>query len=170
MKINLILPTYNNYELTLKCLETIKKYEDPNYEVNIIWIDNNSNFDDRKNVLDYLNNFNFKFNKIFLSKNLGFIKAVNIALKFALKFYPKNKFVGLINNDIEVSKDWIKNIIDSFGNDKEEKIQCIGSLCYDSKINELIKFDKGLNDKFSKLKSCDFSKYVSNFNSLFKKE
>ena len=69
MKINLILPTYNNYELTLKCLETIKKYEDPNYEVNIIWIDNNSNFDDRKNVLDYLNNFNFKFNKIFLSRN-----------------------------------------------------------------------------------------------------
>lgn len=170
MKINLILPTYNNYELTLKCLETIKKYENPNYEVNIIWIDNNSNFDDRKNVLDYLNNFNFKFNKIFLSKNLGFIKAVNIALKFALKFYPKNKFIGLINNDIEVSKDWIKNIIDSFGNDKEEKIQCIGSLCYDSKINELIKFDKGLNDKFTKLKSCDFSKYVSNFNSLFKND
>ena len=65
MKINLILPTYNNYELTLKCLETIKKYEDPNYEVNIIWIDNNSNFDDIS--FEYfnlpMNNFDFNMDR-----------------------------------------------------------------------------------------------------------
>jgi GT2 family glycosyltransferase len=168
MKINLILPTYNNSNLTLKCLESIRRHEDLNYEVNIIWIDNNSDFEERKIVFDFLNNNNFKFNKIFLSKNLGFIKAVNIALKFILRFYPKNKFIGLINNDIEVSKDWLKNIIDSFTKDKNEEIQCIGSLCYDSNTNDLMKFDKDLNNEFLRLKKDDFSKYVNNFNSIIK--
>lgn len=169
MKINIILPTYENTELTLNCLKSIKDNADKNYEPNIIWVDNNSSKKSKNIINKYLNE-NLSYDKIYLNDNIGFIKAVNIGLKFALEKYQKNKYIGIINNDIEVSKDWIKNIIDSFGNDKEEKIQCIGSLCYDSKINELIKFDKGLNDKFSKLKSCDFSKYVSNLNSLFKND
>ena len=36
MKINLILPTYENEDLTLKCLKSIKKYLDKNYEPNIV--------------------------------------------------------------------------------------------------------------------------------------
>jgi hypothetical protein len=134
MKINLILPTYNNSEATIKCLESIKKYSDPEYEVNLIWIDNNSNFIDRKNVFDFLNKNEIKFDNIFLSSNIGFTEAINIALKFALERYPRNKFIGLIDNESEVSEYWLKNLVLSFS--KDEKIACAGLTC-----------DKEMNDK-----------------------
>ena len=90
MKINLILPTYENEDLTLKCLRSIKKYLDKNYEPNIIWVDNGSSEKSKNQILKYLKS-NLSFDNIYLECNVGFIKAVNIGLKFALEKYPKNK-------------------------------------------------------------------------------
>lgn len=160
MKINLILPTYNNYELTLKCLETIKKYEDPNYEVNIIWIDNNSNFDDRKIVFNYLKKNEICFDNLFLSKNLGFIKAVNIGLKFALEKYKKNKYIGIINNDIIVSENWLKNLILPLA--ENDNLMLAGSISYNSIRNSISFDDILLNDELNEISSNSFENTIYN--------
>ena len=166
MKINLILPTYENEDLTLKCLRSIKKYLDKNYEPNIIWVDNGSSEKSKNQILKYLKS-NLSFDNIYLECNVGFIKAVNIGLKFALEKYPKNKFIGIINNDIEVSNDWLKNLIDCFKDDVDDKVQCVGSLCYDSNINDLTQFDKRLiGDEINNISDHNFIEYVNKISNL----
>ena len=125
MKIALICPTFNNEDLTLKCFESISKYALENEDITIIWVDNNSEFKSRKIVHEYLKSLtNIKFCNIFLPKNLGFIKAVNIGIKFCLE--KKFDYIGIINNDIIVSKNWLKNLYLHINNE----IMAVGSIEY----------------------------------------
>ena len=154
MKVNIILPTYENADLTLKCLKSIKNYNDPDYDINIIWVDNNSSFESRNEIIDYLSN-NISFEKIFLSENVGFIKAVNIGLKYTIEKYSRNKFIGIINNDIEVSKDWLKNLISCFNLD--DRLMCVGSISYNSNNKSIDERDLKLDSKLNNLNMSSFN-------------
>ena len=135
MKIALILPTFNNEELTIKCIQSIDKYVNKNEDITIIWIDNNSTLNSKKIVLNEFQNLkNIKFENIVLSENLGFIKAVNIGVKFIQK--SNYDYIGIINNDIEVSENWIKNLTDVLKSD--EKIVLAGAMQYNTDVNQCI--------------------------------
>lgn len=166
MKINLILPTYENVELTLRCLNSIKKYNDKNYEVNIIWVDNNSSSEFRQTILDFFKETELSYDVIYLGENTGFIKASNVGIKFALDKYAKNKYLGIINNDIEVSENWLKNLVHCFEEDKNDEIQCVGSISY-SLINKTInQTDILFNNELKELNSNTFEQTIENLKSL----
>lgn len=134
MKIALILPTFNNDDLTLKCIESIDTYACENCDITILWVDNNSSLDSKKLVLNKFKELkNVKFENIFLTKNLGFIKAVNIGLKYLLNY--KFDYIGILNNDIEVTNNWLEKLIDVLKSDKN--IMCVGPISYKSDKNTI---------------------------------
>ena len=154
MRIALILPTFNNEDLTLKCIQSIDKYVNKNENITIIWIDNNSSFDSRKIILNEFNNLkNIKFENIFLSENLGFIKAVNIGIKFVQKF--NYNYIGILNNDIEVTENWLKNLIDILQLD--ENLVLAGAMQYNINPNEISKLETNETKELLNANSNDFN-------------
>ena len=166
MKIDLILPTFNNEQLTINCIESINNLVENNQEINIIWIDNNSSNESRNIVLNkFLQLSNITFTKIFLSENLGFIKAVNIALNFLLK-KDESEFIGILNNDIEVGEHWLSELINTLQSD--EKIVCAGSIQFSGKKdNGVINLaDLNYSDELKKIIGTSFleiQKNISNY-------
>jgi GT2 family glycosyltransferase len=159
MKINLILPTYENTELTLNCLKSIKENIDKNYEPNIIWVDNNSSKKSKNIINKYLNE-NLSYDKIYLNDNIGFIKAVNIGLKFALEKYQKNKYIGIINNDIIVSENWLKNLILPLA--ENDNLMLASSISYNSIRSSISLDDILLNDELNEISSNSFENTIYN--------
>ena len=156
IKIDLILPTFNNEEYTINCLNSINENVEKNQKINIIWVDNNSSKDSRNIVSKKLNELeNISNSKIFLKKNLGFIKAVNIGLKCLLE-KDNSDYIGIINNDIEASKNWISELIKALKSD--EKNVCAGSIQYrGDKNNGYINFDDlKWSDELNKLNTSTF--------------
>lgn len=168
MKINIILPTYENTELTLNCLKSIKDNADKNYEPNIIWVDNNSSKKSKNIIQKYLHD-NLSYDKIYLNDNVGFIKAVNIGLKFALEKYQKNKYIGIINNDIVVSENWLKNLILPLT--ENENLMLAGSASYNTNSNSISFDDLSLNNELNEISTDSFESTISNLknNELNKK-
>ena len=100
MKISVIIPNWNGRSLLEDCLKSLIKQTFKDFE--IILVDNGSTDDS----IDYVAN-NFPEVKIIkLSKNMGFAKAINKGVKKTLADY-----VAFLNNDTEVDKDWLKNLI-----------------------------------------------------------
>ena len=95
----IIILNYNNWPDTLKCLQSIKKIDYPNYK--IILVDNNSA--QKAEIFDpdiYI---------IYNSKNLGFAGGNNIGIKYALE--NKADYILLLNNDTIVSKDFLTKLV-----------------------------------------------------------
>ncbi len=103
-KVSLIVLTYNNLDLTKKCLNSILNntvYD--NYEV--ILVDNNST----DGTQDYLKNTyanNGKFKIILNEENVGFAAGNNIGLAEAT-----GDILVILNNDTYVSKYWLEPIV-----------------------------------------------------------
>jgi len=117
-QVSIIVLTYNNYKITLSCLDAIKKYT-KNFSTEIIIIDNHSkpqDFQLLKNGLKIFNNFRYQL--IRLPKNMGFSKASNIGAKKAL-----GKYLVFINNDVQVTEGWLKPLI-SFLNKNPNVAAC----------------------------------------------
>lgn len=79
--VNIIIPLYNNFMYTLKCLKLLVKYASKNYKTNLILIDNGS---DKQNILKLQQyckkNSTEQFNIVLLKqeKNIGYTLAMNI--------------------------------------------------------------------------------------------
>ena len=108
MKINptvfIVIVNYNGYKDTIDCIRSLKNIDYENYE--IVVVDNNSADD---SVLKIRNNFP-KVRIIESSVNLGFSGANNLGIKYSID--NKADYVLLLNNDTEVEKDFLKNIIE----------------------------------------------------------
>lgn len=101
-KICIIITVFNPSNFFEKCLDSIVKtgYKD----FSIIIYDDGSNKPIKKNFLKY----KMVFNKIYFlrsSKNIGFAKANNRSLKFALKLKNINYFL-LLNSDAYISNNF----------------------------------------------------------------
>ena len=106
-KVDIVVPIYNAYEFTKKCIETIIENTDLK-EHNLVLINDKS--PDEK-ILPMLKNFkeNYKdLNIIVLEneENCGFVKTVNKGMSFS-----KNDVI-LLNSDTEVTKNWINKLRD----------------------------------------------------------
>ena len=96
--IDIIIPTFNQEMYTVQCLKSLRRFTKQPYR--IVWVDNGSSYESRKRVLIELKDH--KYLTIWLSERIGFIKAVNIALK-----HCHHDYVVILNNDTEVTENWL---------------------------------------------------------------
>lgn len=110
MKIAVVILNWNGEKLLEKFLPSIVKYSS---EADIYVADNASTDDS----VSFLKTF-FPSVKIIKNKsNLGFADGYNEALK-----QVDSDFFALVNSDIEVTENWLKPIIETFGNEPKTAI------------------------------------------------
>ncbi len=105
--VSVIIPTYENEDVTIECINTVRQKTDSNYE--IIWIDNGSSDSSYNKVKKKFENDDI-IKPIRRGDNGGFSKAVNIGIKKVL-YENKSDYILLLNNDVLVSDFWIDRLI-----------------------------------------------------------
>lgn len=103
-KVDIIIPTYNNLSCLKLCIESIR--ECTSFLYNIIVV-NNGEDEEVHNYLDSQGDI------VYIKKGrLNFAQAINIGLKAG-----KSKYVCLLNDDVIVSKNWLKDLVKICKND-----------------------------------------------------
>ena len=102
---SVVIPVWNNLELTKACLESVRRYSRDPYEV--IVIDNGSTDGTgawlaRQPGVSVISN----------AENLGFAAASNMGIAAA-----RGEFVVLLNNDTRVPRRWLDGLVDAFAAD-----------------------------------------------------
>ena len=104
-KCDIIIPIWNEYNLTRACMDSIRK--GTRYPYRIIAIDNGS----EKTTRSYLESCREKIGDDFLiirnEENLGFIKAVNQGMKAS-----GAPHICVLNNDTLVADGWLTTMVD----------------------------------------------------------
>jgi GT2 family glycosyltransferase len=111
MKTSIIILSFNNWDLTNKCLDSIKKHTDIK-KVEIIVIDNCSDRDTVAALKKYQG-----IKKIFNAKNVGFAKGCNQGAKEAT-----GEILLFLNNDTEVTKGWLEPLLADL---KDKKVAAV---------------------------------------------
>ena len=113
---DIIVPTYNNEELTAQCFRSIKKNTAPG-TYRIIWVDNGSNSTAKAEAelvgVDHI--------VVHLQENKGFVGAINEGLRLS-----NAPTVCLLNNDTVVTGKWLEKLTKTLYSDP--KIGIIGPL------------------------------------------
>lgn len=97
MSLSIIIPTWNNAELTCECLGSLEENTDSDFDV--VWIDNGSTDSQYEQVAAALNGFVVTAERY--DQPLGFARAVNHGLSRI-----RGDYGVILNNDVIVSKDW----------------------------------------------------------------
>ena len=103
-KVAIIIPNWNGKELTLRCLDSIKKLDYKNYC--IIVVDNGSTDGSPEAIKN-------KHPDVILirnNKNEGFAKAINIGIRKALGIKDV-KYIFLLNNDTIIDRNCLRELI-----------------------------------------------------------
>lgn len=101
--VSIIIPVFNNLELTQKCLESISRNTDySDYEVVIV---DNASTDD---TADWLRSIESpKIRCVYNPRNMGFVGACNAGAKHA-----RGEYILFLNNDTLVQPGWLRALID----------------------------------------------------------
>ena len=99
-KVDIIIPTYQNEQLTAACFRSIRASTNPS-SYRIVWVDNGSG--DPSIPQAELTGLNYTL--IQLTSNRGFVGAVNEGLRAST-----GKMVCLLNNDTKVSYGWLEKL------------------------------------------------------------
>lgn len=115
-EVSIIVVNFNGKRYLFRCIASILKNEYKNYE--IIVVDNGSSDGSiltiKDRFADHLKNIKF----VELEKNYGPAKARNEGAKIA-----RGKYLGFLDNDTQVDKNWISEAVRLFNKDK--KIGCL---------------------------------------------
>ena len=116
MGISIVILTFNKFEYTKRCIESVREHtKDEEYE--IIIVDNNSSDNTRKWLSGE------KDLKVILNKeNVGFPSGCNIGIKES----KKENDILLLNNDVIVTNNWLSNLKKSLYSNEE--IGAVGPL------------------------------------------
>ena len=120
LKTSIILLNWNGKENTIKCLESLKTLNYPNYETIIV---DNASSDDSVEVISH------KFPSVILitnQKNLGFAEGNNTGIRYALE--RETDYVFLLNNDAIVDEETVTELVQTAESDN--KIGILGSKIY----------------------------------------
>jgi len=103
------LLNYNGSENTIDCLESLRNINTDSFKLTIIVVDNASSDNSIKSIKNHVltskyGNVKFIENK----KNMGFSGGHNTAIRYALS--NKADYVLLLNNDIYVDKNFLKEL------------------------------------------------------------
>ena len=114
-KTAIITLSYNHLEEAMKLyFDSIYKYTDTEL-FDLIWIDNGST-DGTVQFLQEMEKQHSNLHVIYNSENLGYSKGNNIGIKYALE--KDYEFVGLLNNDILFTPNWLTDLIKGFEQDE----------------------------------------------------
>jgi len=117
--VSIVIPVCNEAAKTVSCFASIRANTKIPHE--IIWVDNGSNSDSFGLIKRQATKPNVHTKLIKLKKNAGFVKATNIGIQEAEK---SSKYIILLNNDTEVSQNWVKKLITPL--QKDSKIGAVG--------------------------------------------
>ena len=101
MKVSVIIPVYNNADLTKECLASIFSVG-AKYDFEVIVVDNASSDHTDKVLAEFSDQVSIIKNK----ENLGFAKACNQGAKKA-----SGQFVIFLNNDTIVTRGWLDELV-----------------------------------------------------------
>ena len=105
IRVAVIIPTYNNWGFTHRCLKALLERNINKTKYEIVIVDNNSTDETRKSIQPFLKKYtNLKL--ILNEQNYGFAIANNIGAKSTNADY-----LVFLNNDTEVSGDWLDKLI-----------------------------------------------------------
>lgn len=103
MKVDIIIPTWNLPELVRECIRSI--YAHTEYPFGLVIVDNAS-ADPAKSYLESVAQAHDNVTLIRNEENLGFVRAVNKGIAVS-----KAPYVCLLNNDTEVTKGWLAEMV-----------------------------------------------------------
>jgi len=102
--VTVVIPIFNAYEDTKKCLESLLKYTDCKHQILIV---NDASTDER--ITELTTQFSSHYPQVTLiknAKNLGFVKTCNLAFKTA-----QGRDIILVNSDTVLTANWLENLI-----------------------------------------------------------
>ena len=106
VSVSIIVPVFNNIEITLSLLKSIEKYTDVSYEVIVA-----DDFSDDET--QYIGEFVKNAIHVRNDKNLGFLKNCNNAAGYA-----RGEFLVFLNNDTNVGEGWLSAILRAFNSEE----------------------------------------------------
>ena len=101
--VSIIILNYNGERFLSKCIYSIKAHTKREYE--IIVVDNASTDKSGENNVSVFPDCKFILNK----KNVGVPEGMNIGIKNSA-----GEFIVLMNNDVEVTEDWLEKFFDAY--------------------------------------------------------
>ncbi|HVW23036.1 MAG TPA: glycosyltransferase [Candidatus Saccharimonadales bacterium] len=104
--VSIIIPAFNKAEMTVSCLESLARNEDPRVPAQIIVVDNASA--DETTLLENVSGLTYVRN----DENLGFVGGCNSGVPAA-----KGEYLVFLNNDTEVTPDWLYELFATISND-----------------------------------------------------
>ena len=107
MKTSIIIPTYNNEDYTIRCMESIGNYTK---DYIILWVDDASSKESVEKVQRFLVESLIPYELIGKDENSGFAQSVNLGLARALEL--ESKYIVIQNNDTEVYENWLERMIE----------------------------------------------------------
>lgn len=118
-EVSIIIPCFNKVQLTEQCLESLFRLtsKDINYEVIVV---DNASEDSTPELCEQYKSKHSNFTFIRNDENLGFAKACNQGIESR-----KGKHALLLNNDIVVTENWLKEMLLVIRN--EPKAGIVGS-------------------------------------------
>jgi hypothetical protein len=114
-KVSIVIVNFNGERFIEKCLNSLNNLDYPPNRIETIIVDNGSN----DNSLKIIKN-KFSKIKVFINDSNNYCKANNIGLKNS-----KGEFIAFLNNDTEVEKNWLTELVKVIQQDK--KIGIVGS-------------------------------------------
>ncbi len=115
-KVSIILLSYNNWKLTVECVESLKKMTCQDFEIIIV---DNLSADDSLQQLRH--RYNSDHQVVFLanSSNEGFTGGNNRGIDIA-----QGEYIYLLNNDTEVEEDMLSELLDATQHYKDTNVFC----------------------------------------------
>ena len=101
-KVSIIFPTYNGWQDTKACLESIRHLKYPKQKIEVIVVDNNSSDPTCPNIAQY-----YPSVKVYQNlTNKGFAKAVNLGAKEAT-----GQYLLITNNDVVFDRNYLTVLV-----------------------------------------------------------
>lgn len=111
-----ILLNYKNYQDTIECIKSLSSNFYLNFK--IIVLDNNSKNGSEEHIQEFIEKYAMKnINFIQTGANLGFAGGVNVGIRYALNDVNM-KYVWILNNDTEVDRFALYELVNKMQNDK----------------------------------------------------
>lgn len=107
MQIGLVIPVFNNADLTKQCLDSLFETKGTNPQFNVVVVDDGST-DNTHQILSSFEGIHVLKN----AENAGYLETTNKGIDFALDTLNCD-YILLLNNDLIFSSNWLANLISS---------------------------------------------------------
>lgn len=106
----LVVVSWGQIGLTKQCFDSLSQHTNEPFK--LVWVINEANKEksEVKELLEYTNRIKLDVHPIFNDRNLGFVRAVNQGVKFALEDADYSH-ISLLNNDTQVVPNWHSRIV-----------------------------------------------------------